>query len=233
LRRASPACSISCREAAAPCSASAAAGALAAAHARRRYCRRVCAVYETCRGSLRVVCRPLVLWVASGSRRVPALAGAHKPASDPPTVVCPRATRLLAGFQWREVICAYSPSTGAGGVSNDTRAMIAALGPHVQANQRNAPSVPHRRELRGHGGVHRERRCRVPGGRGGRRSDRRHGGHAARGRAQQAQPSRARRLPARAQTQRRPRHGRSRKSAGPAVLLPNGRRHALVHRCRV
>jgi hypothetical protein len=40
--------------------------------------------------------------------------------------------------------------------------MIAALGPHIQAYQRNAPSVPHRQELLGHCGVHRERRCRVP-----------------------------------------------------------------------
>jgi hypothetical protein len=39
----------------------------------------------------------------------------------------------------------------------------------------------------------------------------RHGGHAARGRAQQAQPSFSRRLPARAQTKTRPWHERGRK----------------------
>jgi hypothetical protein len=63
--------------------------------------------------------------------------------------------------------------------------MIAALGPHTRTYQRNAPSAPHRNEIRGHCGVHHGRRCRVPGGRGGHRSDCRHSGHAARGRAQQ------------------------------------------------
>jgi hypothetical protein len=46
---------------------------------------------------------------------------------------------------------------------NDIPTVIAALGPHTRAYQRNAPSVPHRHELRGHYGVHRERRCRVHG----------------------------------------------------------------------
>jgi hypothetical protein len=58
--------------------------------------------------------------------------------------------------------------------------MIAALGPHTRAYQRIAPSVPHRHELRGHYGVHRERRYRVHGGRGGHRSDCRHSGRCAR-----------------------------------------------------
>jgi hypothetical protein len=34
-----------------------------------------------------------------------------------PTVVCPKATILLAGIQWREVICFKCPSTGSDGVS--------------------------------------------------------------------------------------------------------------------
>jgi hypothetical protein len=52
-----------------------------------------------------------------------------------------------------------------------------------------------------------------------------------RGRAQQAQPSRSRLLPARAQTKPRPWHEKN--TARPSVLLLNRRRHANVHRCRV
>jgi hypothetical protein len=65
--------------------------------------------------------------------------------------------------------------------------MIAALGPHTRAYQRYTPSVPHPHELRGHCGVDREGRCRAPGGGGSHRSDCRHSGHAARGRAQDGQ----------------------------------------------
>jgi hypothetical protein len=43
--------------------------------------------------------------------------------------------------------------------------------------------MPHHHELRGHYGVHRERRCRVPGRRGGHRSGCRHSGRCARSNA--------------------------------------------------
>jgi hypothetical protein len=72
---------------------------------------------------------------------------------------------------WEFCIFSDVPLHQFGWCFHDVPTVLAALGPRTRAYQRNAPSVLRRHELRGHCGVHRERRCRIPWRLGDHRSE--------------------------------------------------------------